>query len=444
MHDDYDLIFLGGGLNYAGAVVASKAGLKVALVEKRMEHLGGTCLHNGCIPSKMYLAAAETLLRSRKPFIEGDILLNMKVLDREKETLLSKATAAITRQCAKVDLIASEGRLIAPHTVETSRGKLTGRQIVIGTGSRPFIPQGIDYDGKSVITSDEVLNMQELPEKIAVYGDGAIGLEMASFFAAAGVETELIWRHDTLLRRAHPTISANAPEQMKALGVTLTPNHSIASAKATKERGVHIRYEGGGEHYVPVLLVATGRHPVTDAVATPEIAIERGAIVTDEHFETTLPEHYAIGDCNGKLQLAHAARAQVLYVVDRILGRRPEPLDLSRVVKFIHTLPCSYATVGRSGAELEKAGVEYHESVVPLRGLPFPHTHEGDGGVMVLYADREGFVFGGEIFAPNAEELVGIVAMALAGEMDAATARRTILAHPTFSESLERAFRRLG
>ncbi len=442
MDYDYDILFLGGGLNYAGAVVASKAGLKCALVEKNPEHLGGTCLHNGCIPSKMYLEAAETVRKAKKRHFIGSVALDMAKLDDEKEALLARATAAITKQCAKVDIVKGEGKLVASHTVEVDGRKMTGRYVILGTGSRPFIPEGIEYDGKGVITSDEVLNLKALPKKIAVYGDGAIGLEMASFFASAGVETELIWRHETLLRNAHPTISQNLMKQMESLGVALTPNKEIRSAKTTK-RGVHIVYTDDSEHYVPTLLVATGRRAVTDAVETPEIEIGKKGIVTDEHFETTLKDHYAIGDCNGKLQLAHAARAEVLYVVRRILGKKPETIDLEQVVKFIHTLPCSYAVVGKSKAELERSGMEYSESVVPLNGLPFAVTHDGADGMMIVYDDAEGFILGGEIFAPNAEELIGIVAMALAGEMDAATAKRTILAHPTFSESLEKAFLRL-
>ena len=442
MQYDYDIVFLGGGLNYAGAVVAAKAGLRCALVEKNPEHLGGTCLHNGCIPSKMYLEAAETVRKAKKGHFSGSVTLDMAKLDAEKEALLQRATKAITKQCAHVDIIAGEGKVSAPHTVEAGDRKLTGRFVIIGTGSRPFIPEGIDYDGQSVITGDEVLNMKKLPEKIAVYGDGAIGLEMASFFAASGVETELIWRHDALLRKAHPIISQNLMKQMQSLGVTLLSNRSIQSAKTTK-RGVHITFIDGKEYYVPTLLVATGRHAVTDAIQTPEIEIDKKGIVTDEHFETTLRDHYAVGDCNGKLQLAHAARAEVLYVVRRILGKRPELIDLERVVKFIHTLPCSYAVVGKGKAELQKSGAKYSESVVPLTGLPFAVTHDGADGVMIVYSDAEGFIAGGEIFAPNAEELIGIVAMALAGEMDAATAKGTILAHPTFSESLEKAFLRL-
>jgi dihydrolipoamide dehydrogenase len=442
MSYDYDLLFLGGGLNYAGAVIAAKAGLKTALVERNMTHLGGTCLHNGCIPSKMYLHAAETVRMSRHTHFCGDLGLDMAALDDEKERMLSRSTRAVTKQCAGVDLLDAEGLLIAPHTVQAGGRTVTAEYIVIGTGSRPFIPEGIVYDGKGVITSDEVLNLRALPEKIAVYGTGAIGLEMASFFAAAGVETELIWRHDTLLKGAHPTIAKNMCSQLEKIGVKLLPDHAIKRAKTTK-RGVHIVFADGREHYVPTLLVATGRIPNTEAVKTDTVAIGARGIETDVHFETALPGHYAIGDCNGKLQLAHAARAEVLYVVRRILGKRPETLVLDNVVKFIYTLPSSYAFVGKTKAQLEKEGADYHESIVPLLGLPHAHTHDADLGVMAVYSDRENFIVGGEIFTPNAEELIGIVAMAIAGEMDATLAKRTILAHPTFSENLEKSFMRL-
>jgi dihydrolipoamide dehydrogenase len=443
MNYDYDILFVGGGLNYAGAIIAARGGLKTALVEKNMGHLGGTCLHNGCIPSKMYLEAAETLRRSKHDHFDGALTLDMAKLEAKKEVLLNRATQGITAQCKDVTLIDAEGQVVAPHTVEANGKRVTAEYIVIGTGARPFVPEGIAYDGNAVITSNDVLNMKQLPQKVAVYGDGAIGLEMASFFAATGVETELIWRHDTLLRQAHGMISANMKSQLESLGITLRAQSSIQSAKATDKRGVHIIFEDGSEHYVPTLLVATGRKANTEVVQTSAIEVGAKGIETNEKFETTLPKHYAVGDCNGKIQLAHAARAEVLNVVRRILGKPAEIIDMDRIVKFIHTLPCSYATVGKSKTVLEKEGVTFKESVVPLKGLPFAHSHDGDLGVMALYADEEGFIIGGEIFSPYAEELIATVAMAIAGEMDAATAKETILAHPTFSESLEKAFLRL-
>jgi len=442
MSYDYNIIFIGGGLNYAGAIIANRAGLKCAIVEKNPLHLGGTCLHNGCIPSKMYLETAREILGSRREWFEGDLRLNIAKLDQAKEELLARATKGITNQCKGIDIIQAEATISSPHIVNIGDREISGEYIIIGTGSKPFIPEGVEYNGKDIITSDDVLNMKELPKKVSVYGDGAIGLEMASFFASIGVETELIFRHDRLFRKAHSMISVSVEEQLKQIGVELIKNSEISTAEIDSD-GIDIRYKDGSTHHTPTLLIATGRRANIDVVNTEKIAIDSRGIVTDEHFETTLKNHYAIGDCNGKIQLAHAARAEILYVVKRILGKNPELIDLSNIVKFIHTLPCSYAFVGRIRSDFERDNEEYRESVVPLKGLPFAHTHDGDLGVMVVYADSDGFIAGGEIFAPYAEELIGIVSMAIAGELDIDTAKRTILAHPTFSESLEKAFLRL-
>jgi len=231
--------------------------------------------------------------------------------------------------------------------------------------------------------------------------------------------------------------------QLETLGIRLKGKYSIATAKHTPERGVHIVFEDKSEHYVEKLLVATGRHAVVDAIETEAIEIGSKGIKTDAHFETTLAHHYAVGDCNGKIQLAHAARAEVLYVVRKLLGKNPETIHLEQMVKFIHTLPLSYAQVGKSKSALEKEGKAYRESVIPLKGLPFAYTHDASLGVIVVYADEDDFIVGGELLLPNAEELISVVAMAIAGEMDSALAKRTILAHPTFSESLEKSFLRL-
>ena len=177
-------------------------------------------------------------------------------------------------------------------------------------------------------------------------------------------------------------------------------------------------------------------------IQTNAVQVGKG-IETDERFETTLPNHYAVGDCNGKLQLAHAARAEALYVTQKILGNHPARIDLDHVVRFIHTLPMSYATVGQNRAMLEQKEIDFKESVVPLNHFTASVFHEASEGMMIVCADSEGFILGAEILAPDAEELIAPVAMALAGEMDKTLARRTMMAHPTFSEALERAYFRL-
>jgi dihydrolipoamide dehydrogenase len=312
----------------------------------------------------------------------------------------------------------------------------------MGTGSSPFIPKGIDYNAKDIIVSDDVLMLEELPSKIAVYGSGAIGLEMASFFATSGVDVSLIYGGESISKRAHPKINAAMTEQLEKLGVKLLSSHKVSTAKSTK-KGVHITFEDKSSIYMPMFLVATGRHPNVDAAAFEGIEVEHG-IKTDAFFETTLAKHYAIGDCNGKLQLAHAARAEALNVTERILGQNPRTLNLEHVVKFIHTLPMSYAVVGKTKAELEKSGMEYKESLVTLNQFTYSVYNHAGKGIMVSFVDKEGFILGAEILAPNAEELIATVAMSLAGEMDVNQAKRTILAHPSFSEALERTFYKAG
>ncbi len=437
----YDIIYIGGGLNYAGAVVAAKKGLKVALIEKSLSQLGGICLHKGCIPSKMFLHHAKTLWQSKEDIFEGKMTLNMKRMFDKKTKLINDTTIALTAQCKQIELIEGEGKIIAAHKVQVGKTLYEAKDIVIGTGSTPFIPEGIAYDAKHIITSDEVLDLTTLPKKIAIYGDGAIGLEMASFFAASGVEVTLISRKETLLSHAHPLIQGGMTKQIEQMGITHLTNHPIMIAKQTS-RGVHVTFENHKSLYTEMLLVATGRKPNTEVVTTKDIVVKRG-IQTDENFETTLAHHYAIGDCNGKVQLAHAAKAEVLNVTMQILGEKPKKLNLDLVVKFIHTLPMSYASVGESRTMLEKKALTHKESIMPLSHFTVSSFRDAKEGSVIVYSDAEGFIVGGEILAPDAEELIAPIAMALVGEMDAALAQKTIMAHPTFSEAVERAYFRL-
>lgn len=437
----YDIIYIGGGLNYAGAIVASKQGLKVALVETSLAHLGGTCLHEGCIPSKMFLHHANTVRQSKEDVFRSELVLDMPILTAKKSELIAGASKSIRAQCKDVELIEGKGKLIAPHKVEVEGKIYEAEHIVIGTGSSPFIPAGIAYDGKAIITSNELLDLQKLPETIAIYGDGAIGLEMASFFASAGVDVTLISRHDRLLGHAHPMIQNAMAKELEKQGITYLKEHAISKAEPT-EKGVYITFENGTSGEYGQMLVATGRQPNLDVIATDEIVVKRG-IETDDLFQTTLKKHYAIGDCNGKLQLAHAARAQALNVTKQIMGKRTEKLNLDHVVRFIHTLPMSYATVGQDRQKLEKDGTLFKESRIMLSQFKPAAFHQAENGVLIVYASESGLILGAELFAPDAEEIIAPVAMALAGGMTVSMAQQTIMAHPTFSEALERIYSRL-
>jgi dihydrolipoamide dehydrogenase len=429
-----DVIFIGGGLNYAGAVVAAKRGLKTVLIEKSLDHLGGTCLHEGCIPSKHFLHLSETLVKLKNPaFKIRKDHLKLDVAVKEKDELVQKAAKSVRMQCeaAGVELVEGEGFVIEPHKVKVADQIYEGKNIIIGTGSHPFIPDGIEYDGQCVITSNEVLRLKAFPQSIAVYGSGAIGLEMAGFFAANGVETHLFYRHDHISSKIHPELLKRLEAQLRNLGIVLHPNTTILEAKEHERRAKLTTDKGVMEF--EKLLVATGRRPNVEVVQTKAIEIEKG-ILTDDFFQTTLPNHYAVGDCNAKLMLAHAARAQVLNVIEQILGNK-ERLKLENIPKFIYTLPLQYAVVGTKGAK---------EAFFPLSAMALTHLVGASEGGVVLYADEEGFLTGAEILAPYAEEIISVVAAALTCESDVKTLLHAVFPHPTIGEAIDRAARKLA
>ncbi len=429
----YDVIVIGGGLGYAAAIVLSKAGKKVALIEKNLEHLGGTCLHNGCIPSKNLLHRAKTLLELKEGFFDGEVSLNLKKLQNHISKIITSHTKAVKNQLlmAKVELIEDEGYVTDDGVLLKNQNKtLQAKYIIIADGSKPRIPEGIEYDGKRIITSKEALELKNAPKEITIYGSGAIGLEMASFFSAIGTKVNLLYRHSNISKKFPQIITEKLEEQLKNIGVNLMPNSEIKEAKT--EHSKVICNINGKEFSTDYLLVAAGRVPKTDIVQTDKIKIQKG-IVTDEYFQTTMPNVYAVGDCNGKLMLAHAARAQALNVANQILGKK-EKLILENIPKFIYTLPLSYANIGTKGVK---------EAEFPINYLGIAGSLYGDElGIVKIYADEENFITGADILAPNAEELIGIFSSALAAEVDIDTLKKAVFPHPTYSEAIDRALRR--
>ncbi|WP_281950883.1 dihydrolipoyl dehydrogenase family protein [Nitrosophilus kaiyonis] len=438
----YDIIFIGGGLNYAGAVVAAKKGLKVALIEKDLFHLGGTCLHEGCIPSKylLHLADINCELKNEAFRIKND-KIKLEIAQKHIDEVLRKSTKSIKIQCSStgVELIEGEGYLIDKKQVQIDKDIYEAKYIVIGTGSHPFIPDGIEYNKESIVTSDEILKLKNFPKNIAIYGSGAIGLEFASFFAANRVDVTLIYRHEHISNKIHPQIIQKIEENLKKLGVKLMPNTTILEARDFEKSARVTTNEGVFDF--EKLLVATGRVPNIDVIKTDLIKTSKG-VVTDDFFETSLKNHFAIGDCNAKLMLAHAARAQVLNVVENITGNK-KILNLMNIPKFIYTLPLQYAAVGLTKTYLDKNSIHYKESLFPLKALAISHLLDTTEGVVILYADENDFIIGAELFMPNAQELIGIISTALNAELDKNSFLETVFAHPTFSESIDRVVRRL-
>jgi len=423
-----DIIFVGGGLNYVGAIFLARAGKKVILIEKDNKHIGGTCLNNGCIPSKNLLHRTKTIFESKEDIFDGEIKINLKKLNSEISETISNLSKAIHTQIgsSNVEIIEGEGILLDDKKVEVNGEIYEADYIVLGTGAKPFIPKEIEIDYKHIITSDEIFKLEKFPKEITVYGTGAIGLEFAGFFAINGVKTTLMYRKDTISKKIHPKIVEKLELQLKEIGITLMPNTSINSAKVDKNKVIineNIKTD--------MLLVATGRKPNIESKANIEI---KKGFVTNEYFETSIPNVFAIGDCNGKLELAHAARSEVLNVVDTILGKK-QKLNLDNIPKFIYTIPLSYASVGVKSDK---------EVVYPLKALGITSAVKGsENGIVVLYADKENFLTGTEILMPNAEEIISTLAIMVNSELDKDTILKTTFPHPVFSEIFDYATRKI-
>ena len=425
----YDVICIGGGLNYAAAVILAKAGKKVALIEKNLNHIGGTCLHNGCIPSKNLLHRAKIALESKEEVFSHKAKVNLKKLQLLTNKNLEKNTQAIKKQCemAGIELIEAEA-FIVDNGVEVNGEILETKNIIIATGSSPFIPQNIEYDKKHIITSDEALNFEDIPKEISVYGSGAIGLEMASLFAGFGSKVNLIIRNDL---KFDEKINEKLKLMLNEIGINIMTNSTITKAY-TKENKAIININNK-EITTEYLIIATGRKPNINVVKTDKIKIEKG-IYTDQFFRTTMPNVWAIGDCNAKQQLAHSARAQALNVVNQILGKTEE-LNLVNIPKFIYTLPLGYASVGEKSDK---------KAIFELSHLGISGSNYLDkNGVVILYTDKDNFITGADILAPNAEELIGIITTAITAEMDIELFKKVIFPHPTYSEAFDRVSRRI-
>ncbi len=425
-----DVIFIGGGLNYVGAIFLARSGKKVILIEKNLNHIGGTCLNNGCIPSKNFLHRTKTLFESKEELFSSELKLDTKKLVEYTENKISNMTKSVAKQVSAngVEIIEGEGFVIDNNKVQVNDKTIEAEYIVIGTGATPHIPDGIEIDYKHIITSDEVLHLKTLPKEITIYGTGAIGLEFAGYFAINGVKTNLMYRKDTISNKIHPKIVEKLELQLKNIGVTLIPNTPINSAKVEKNKVII------NENFkTDMLLVATGRKANLDVIKTDDIEVDR-AIKTNQYFQTNIPNIFAIGDCNGKLQLAHAARSEAINVANFINGNK-EVLNLDNIPKFIYTIPLSYASVGVKGDK---------EVVYPLSALGITTAVQGsENGVIIMYADKDNFITGAEIFMPDAEEIISTFAVMLSGEMDKDTILKTTFPHPVFSEIIDYATRRI-
>ena len=455
-----DLIIIGAGPGgYETAVRAAKAGLQVVVVEK--EHLGGTCLNAGCIPTKCLCHSAEQIEELKNSNIEmaaPSILqfFNSSILRKNEVVEKLKAGVAQLMKTPGITLVEGEARFIDQHTVAVDDEQYEAKNIIIATGSRTkFLPiPGAHAEG--VVTSTEILNLERLPQRLAIIGGGVIGLEFASIFRSFGVEVTVIEFCKEVLPLFDRDLAKRLRTSLKKRGIEF---HVGAAAKEIHEgKPLVVDFEEKGKVQsveADLVLMAVGRAANLESLNLADVGIEttpRG-IAVDEHMQTNVPGIYAIGDVNGLMQLAHAASAQGKVALKKIISeeRRVKSEEfatalaqeeksnlnssLSIIPSAVFTVP-EAAMVGQTEEQLTEAGIEYKAHKAFYRANGKALAMEADDGLVKILTDVEGRILGCHILGAHASDLIHEATLAMRLGATIHDLADTVHAHPSLSEIL--------
>jgi dihydrolipoamide dehydrogenase len=456
----FDVTVIGSGPGgYVAAIRAAQMGLKTAVVERDPAGCGGTCLLRGCIPTKALLHTADLYEDLKKAKDFGIVAENVgidfaAVMARKKRivTRLSKGIEGYLFKKNKITLFKGHGRLEGSKTVvvksDAGETKISTKAILLATGSRPRSLPGITLDGKAILTSDEILELSEMPKSLVVIGAGAVGIEFASVFARFGATVSVVELLPRILPLEDEEISAEAG---KILGKQMTIHTGARTEAALKTAaGVEVAFRNTAGDAKTVtadlLLVAVGRGPVADdlGLETTKVQFEKGYVRVNPKMETGEPGVYAIGDLvtvDGKLhpQLAHVASHEGIGVVERLAGHHVDPLDYDQIPSATYCSP-EVAGVGLTEAEAKKRGYDVKVGRFPFAAIAKPRIlgHEG-GLVKVVSETKYDQVLGIHIIGPHATDLISEASLALRLETTTEELTRTIHPHPTLPEALMQA-----
>ena len=455
MADSYDVVIIGGGPGgYNAAIRAGQLGLKAACIESRAT-LGGTCLNVGCMPSKAMLHASELYEMAGKDFaglgIEVAPKLNLPVMMAQKDESVAALTKGIEFlfRKNKVDWIKGRGALAGDGKVEVTaadgaRSTLTARNIVIATGSEPAGLPGVTVDQGRIVDSTGALALPEVPGHLVVIGAGIIGLELGSVWRRLGSKVTVVEFLDRITPGADVEIAKPLQRTFTTQGMVFRLGAKVTGATAT-DSGVRLTCEpvAGGEAETldaDYVLLAIGRRPCTDNLGLERVGItpdRRGFIETD-HWKTSAPGVWAIGDVTHGPMLAHKAEDEAVACIEAIAGKAGYFI-YDMIPSEIYTAP-EVAWVGKTEEELKAAGVAYKAGKFPFTANSRAKiNHEGEGFVKVLADAVTDRVLGVHMIGPQVSEMIGEYCVAMEFSAASEDIARTCHPHPTRSEALRQA-----
>jgi dihydrolipoamide dehydrogenase len=439
---EFDVLILGAGSGgYACALRAAQLGLSVGLVEKG--NLGGTCLHVGCIPTKALLHAAEVadLARDSARFGVNATLdgIDMEAVNSYKDKVVGRLFKGLTGlvKGRGITVIEGEGRLTGPQEVTVAGTPYTGRHVVLASGSSSKSLPGLDIDGERVLTSEQALRLDRVPQSVVVLGGGVIGCEFASVWASFGSEVTIVEALPRLVPAEDEASSKALERAFKRRRIQVRTGTPFQSAKVTDE-GVAVTVEGGDVLEAELMLVAVGRGPVTDGLGYEEqgVAMDRGFVTTDERCRTNLDGVYAVGDIVPGLQLAHRGFQQGIFVAEDIAGLDPSPIDEAGIPRVTYSHP-EVASVGLDEAAARAAyGDDGIETLTYDLGGNGKSQILQTQGFVKLVRRTDGPVVGVHLVGDRVGELIGEAQLIYSWEAHADDVAPLVHAHPTQNEAL--------
>ena len=435
-----DILILGGGSGgYAAALRAAQLGLTVTLVEQ--SELGGTCLHRGCIPTKALLHSAEVADSARSAAQFGVTAtfggIDIDGVHNYKNSIVSRLYKGLQGLVAGngITMVNGRGRLIDANTVAVGDTTVSGKHIVLATGSVPKVLPGIDIGGR-VITSDEALNLPRVPACAIILGGGVIGVEFASIWASFGTAVTIVEALPRLVPNEDETMSTYLQRMFRRRKITAKTGVSVAGVVSGAE-SVTVTLATGEVLQADVLLVAVGRGPNTAGMGFDEsgVALDRGFVVTDDRLRTSLPGMYAAGDIVAGLQLAHRGFQQGIFVAEEIAGLSPTPIDETGIPRVTYSHP-EIASVGLTEvAARAEFGDDVSALVYDLAGNGKSQILKTSGAVKIVTASS-GQILGVHMVGDRVGELIGEGQLLYNLGVKPAEVARFVHAHPTQNEAL--------
>mgnify|MGYP000670927409 FL=1 len=438
---NFDVVILGGGSGgYAAALRSAQLGKSVALIEK--DKLGGTCLHRGCIPTKALLHSAEIADNVKEAGHYGVNAsfgsIDMLGVNKYRDGIVDRLFKGLTGLVGSKDItvVAGEGRLVGPKTVQVNGENYTGANVVLASGSYSRSLPGLEIGGR-VITSEHALQLDFVPNKVIVLGGGVIGVEFASIWRSFGAEVTIVEGLPSLVPNEEPAVSKALERAFRKRGIDFKTGVRFSGVEQ-HDNGVVVSLESGEKLEAEIMLVAVGRGPNTAGLGYEEqgINMERGWVLTNERLQTNIPGVYAAGDIVPGLQLAHRGFQQGIFIAEEIAGLAPAVIDESGIPKVTYCEP-EIASVGLTTAQAtEKFGADNISTYEYNLGGNGKSQILGTAGFIKLIRQNNGPVVGVHMIGSRVGEQIGEAQLIVNWEAYPEDVASLVHAHPTMNEAI--------